>query len=130
MSVLRWRAILYGAAAFLIAHTIERFLWARFFSAGNAALPAWFLNSGRAVLFTAICLAIAGLVVGAMARDRRELLAGAANVAGGGIVAMIVALFTGGPGTIFPLVIIAGGALVIAGSFAGALATLAVSARR
>jgi hypothetical protein len=130
MSTLRWRAILYGAAAFLVAHTIERFMWASFFSAGDAVHPAWFLNSGRAALFTALSVAVAGVVVGAMARDRRELFAGAANAAGGGIVAMIVALFVSSPGTIFPLVILIGGALVIAGTFAGALVALALSAKR
>lgn len=130
MSALRWRAVLYGAAAFLIAHTIERIWWTSFFASGGAAHSAWFLNSGRAVLFTAISVAVAGLVVGRMVSDRRDLIAGAASAAGGAIAAMIVVLFTIGPGTIFPLVIIIGGALVIAGTFAGALAASVLPARR
>lgn len=130
MSTLRWQAILYGAAAFLVAHTIERMMWVSFFAAGDTAHPAWFLNSGRAALVTAISLAVAGLVVGRSLSDRRELIPCAANVAGGGIVAMIVTLLVMGPGTIFPLVIIIGGALVIAGAFAGALVASALSAKR
>lgn len=110
-----------GATAFLTAHLTERLLWTSFFGDGAVSTVAWFTNSGRAVLFTVTCVAVASLIAGVAARERRDLVVVAANVAGGGIVAMLVALGATGVGTIFPLVIVIGGALVIAGAFAGAL---------
>ncbi len=79
----------------------------------------WFTNSGRAVLVTMLFMFVAETVGGYPARNRRELIVGATNVAGGGIVAMIAALIATGIGTLGPIVIIVGGVLVIAGAFAG-----------
>src|SRR4051812_29168917 len=87
---MRWRAVLCGAAAFLAAHTVERVEWASWFA--DHSMVAWFTNSGRAVLMTMAFMAVAEVVGGGPAKSRTELIAGAANVAGGGIVAMIAAL--------------------------------------
>ena len=129
MNTLRWRAILSGAAAFLLAHNLERVMWTTWFTDAQSMVP-WFLNSGRAVALTVACVFVAEVLSGAGERDRRELMLHAANVSGGAIVALIFALFASGPGTIAPLVIIIGGALVIAGAFAGTLVVRALAARR
>lgn len=126
MNTLRWRAILWGAAAFLVAHYVERALWTSWFVDNTSMIP-WFTNSGRAVIVTVVCIFVAEILSGTPQRDRGELMLGAANVSGGGIVTMIVALFATGAGTIAPLVIIIGGALVIAGAFAGTLMVRALS---
>jgi hypothetical protein len=126
VTTLRWRPVLAGAAAFLAAHVVEQFLWTAWF--GGAGIKAWFLNSGRAVVATMLCVCVAEVISGYPERDRRELMRGAAGVAGGGIVAMVVTLAVNGPGTIWPLVLIIGGALVIAAAFAGAVVVWAFSA--
>ena len=113
---MRWRAVLYGAAAFLAAHAVERVQWASWFA--DRSMVPWFTNSGRAVLMTMVFMAAAEIVGGSPARTRRELMFGAANVAGGGIVAMIAALIATGMGTLGPIVIVVGAVLVIAGAFA------------
>ena len=118
MRHLRWRAILLGAAAFLSAHAIERAMWTRWFADEQAWTP-WFTNSGRAVLLTMACVAVAGVVAGVLSRSRRALVPSGANVSGGGILALIFALFVSDAGTIAPVVAIIGGAVVIAAAYAG-----------
>jgi hypothetical protein len=114
---MRWRAVLYGAAAFLLAHAAERALWNEWFA--DRSLVPWFTNSGRAVLVTMVAMLLAELLGGYPARNRRELFTGAANVAGGGVTAMIAALAGTRTGTLGPIVMIVGAVLVIAGAFAG-----------
>jgi hypothetical protein len=111
--------MLYGAAAFLLAHAVEWQFWDAYF--GRPGRDAWFLNTGQATGWTVICVAVAALIGGLGTSDRRELITAAANVAAGATVAMAATLFTIGPGTIFPLVIVIGGALLTAAAFAGAL---------
>lgn len=93
-------------------------MWLQWFA--DQSMVAWFTNSGRAVLVTVGFMFVAGLLSGLRTRDRRERMLGAANVAGGGILALVVALMLSGAGTIFPLVIIIGAMLIIAGTYAGA----------
>jgi hypothetical protein len=100
--------LLIGAAAFLVAHTIEAARWDWF---GPAHEP-WFLNSGRALVFTALCLVAAGTLVG------RSLVDGV-YIATGATVALIGVLFLTGPGTVFPIVILMGGTVVALSTMAG-----------
>ena len=65
----------------------------------------WFLNSGTGVGAVALAFAIAGALVG-LARHRS--VADAALVAAGAAVAMTLVLFSIGPGTIFPIVLVFG----------------------
>jgi hypothetical protein len=114
-----------GAAAFLLAHLLERYLWASWFA--DRSMVAWFTNSGRAVLVTVLFVFAAAAISGTPERDRREVVRGAASVAAGAIVTMMIALMIVGPGTIAPIVIVADSLLIIAAAFAGALMVMLLS---
>src|SRR5215210_4204493 len=119
--MLRWTSLVLGAATFLAAHAVE---WARWRSWFSAEWEPFFMNSGRAVAFTVACVLIAGLVAALLARDRRDALIHAGNVTAGAVVVMIFTLFSTGPGTLFPIVIVFGTIVLAAGSYLGALAAL------
>ncbi|MEI6245121.1 MAG: hypothetical protein WCQ64_08740 [Acidobacteriota bacterium] len=125
----RWRALLSGAAAFLLAHIIERARWTTWFTDAQSLVP-WFTNSGRAVGFTVACVFVAALLSGRRERDRDEWMWHAAYVSGGSVAALVVALIASDAGTIAPLVVIVGGALVTAGAYAGSFVVRALSVRR
>ena len=118
--MMRWISFALGAATFLATHAVERAAWSSWFGAANTP---WFLNSGRAVAFTAGCVLVAGLLASACARDRDDALVHGGNVAAGAAVAMALVLFLSGPGTIFPVVLVFGTVIVAASSFAGTLLT-------
>jgi hypothetical protein len=101
-----------GLLTFGAAHAVEVLKWAAWF--GNAYEP-WFLNSGRAVAFTMACLFLTSLISGWLRLSALMIAAGAAT-------AMIAVLFLkeGGPGTIFPIVIVAGSVLILAITILGA----------
>jgi len=113
-----------GFVAFVAAHLVESAKWADWF---GAQYRPWFLNSGRAAAFTAACI----FVVSATAVMRSDRpLARAATVAMGAVTAMIVVFFVGGdPGSIFPIVIATGSAVIAVSAFAGALAARALRRR-
>ncbi len=125
MTRIRWRSVFSGAAAFLLAHLLERYLWASWFA--DRSMVAWFTNSGRAVLVTVLFVFAAAAISGTPERDRREVVRGAASVAAGAIVTMMIALMIVGPGTIAPIVIVADSLLIIAAAFAGALMVMLLS---
>jgi len=116
----RATAIGAGAVAFWVAHAIEAARWHDWF---RGDYDPWFLNSGRAVLFTLACVAIASAAVEAF-DDRTPRATKGLAAAGGAFAAMVSVLFlrTAGPGTIFPIVVVAGGALLALSSVAGAWA--------
>jgi len=91
----------------------------------------WFLNdSGRAVAFTAITLFVAALAAGLLwARDGADAIVHGVNVAAGAAVAMIGVLVAIGPGTIFPIVIVAGMVLALGSTVAGAALVAAFKPR-
>ena len=89
-TMLRWTSLVLGAATFLAAHAVERAMWTSWFS---AEWKPFFMNSGRAVAFTAACVLIAGLVAALLARDRRDALIHAGNVAAGAAAVMIHIVF-------------------------------------
>ncbi len=101
-----------GVLTFVGAHAIEVAWWTVWF--GGAHDP-WFLNSGRAIAFTMACLLGVSTIGGALG------LSGFA-IAAGSFVAMTTVLFLkeGGPGTIFPIVMVAGGVLILMSSMLGA----------
>ena len=109
-----------GAAVFAAAHALEARHWSDWF---NGEYEPWFLNSGRAVLFTLGLLGVASALTAALARSPRPVRGLA--IYGGAFVAMAVVLFTGaGAGTLFPIALGSGGVAlfcsIIAGTTAGA----------
>jgi hypothetical protein len=109
--------MLAGAAAFAAA---QAFL---FLVAGSSAPhmidgEGWFLNSGTGTAVMAAVLAAVSLIVSralpAPLWQRWGLFVS------GGVVALVAAVFLFGPGTIFPLVIVAGAAVIAVASLAGA----------
>jgi len=106
-----------GALAFWAAHAVERAHWADWF---HGEYDPWFLNSGRAMAATVAAVAVTSAVVAALggaSSNVRGLAIGA-----GAFVAMTLVLFLkpAGPGTIFPIVMVVGGALLVLGSVCGA----------
>ena len=106
-----------GAAAFGAAHVVEVAQWHGWF---QGEYEPWFLNSGRAILFTFSCVAVAAMLVALFGRPARGVRG--ITVGGGAVAAMTyIMLFTGpGPGTLFPIVLVAGGSLLLASSTLGA----------
>jgi hypothetical protein len=116
---IQWKSLILGAATFLAIHVVVASKWATWFDGQH---EPWFLNSGRAVGFTGLCLLVAGLVASACwARRRDDVMAHGATVAAGAVLAMTVVLIAAGPGTIFPIVIVFGGMVVLFSSAIGAL---------
>jgi hypothetical protein len=110
-------AFVVGVLAFLTAHALEVMQWASWF--GGEHEP-WFLNSGRAVLVTLAWVGCASGMVALFSASRpgpRGL-----TVALGAFVGMTTVLFLkhGGPGTIFPIVMVAGGGCIVISSALGA----------
>ena len=107
-----------GFLTFIGTHAIERAEWHVWF---HGEYEPWFLNSGRAILFTIACLGVASAVVATFNRSPRPDWG--LTVGAGAFVAMTATLFLkdGGPGTIFPIVLVAGGAVALLSSAAGAL---------
>ena len=114
-----------GIVSFLGAHAIEVARWQAWFEPpGGADVAPWFLNSGRALAFMALALFAAGGLATAFTRSPMgEARARGYNVAAGAFAAMVVVLFAGDPGTIFPIVLAFGAVVAIASSLAGATVT-------
>jgi len=117
----RWKEVVLGGAAFLAAHAVQVWAWRAWFApAGDFA--AWFLNSGRAAAFTAACLFVVSAISSAFgSADRRDSLVRGAYFSGGAVAVMTVVLFITGPGTIWPIVLVAGAAIVITSGVSGSL---------
>ncbi len=111
-----WREGAAGAAAFAAAHLVERWRWTEWFGGAGEHAP-WFLNSGRAVAFTAAALFIVG-AIGARSLGGAGRAGGIA-MAAGAVTSMIVVLTIVGPGTLFPIVIGVGAAIVTVSTMVG-----------
>src|SRR5690242_18525855 len=114
----RWIGLGAGAAAFAAAHLVESAAWP-WFSAGAAHAP-WFLNAGAAVAFTAALLAAAAALVSAA--DPADAVRRGADVAAGALIALVVffASVGGFTGTIFPIALVFGAAIIVLSCAGGA----------
>ena len=115
--MIRWTSVLVGGAAFTVAHLVQTLVWQTWF---HGSYDPWFLNSGRAVVFTVALLVVAGAIVSAA--DWRESIVRGANAAAGALAAMIIILAVVGPGNLFPIVIAFGAVIAVTSTGAGALA--------
>jgi hypothetical protein len=107
-----------GGLAFATAHAIEASHWSDWF---RGSYEPWFLNSGRAALFTLALLWVVSAAVAALNRSPPPVRGVA--TAGGACVTMGVLLFRApGPGTLFPIVLAGGGAALLCSCLAGAWA--------
>ena len=111
-----------GAAAFVAIHLVIVVTW-RTWLGGSAAYAPWFLNASSAVAFTIAVFAAINLLAAVLSADGRieARFVAAAAIAAGAALPMIVILFTmrGGPGTLFPIAIAIGLALIFLGGVAG-----------
>jgi hypothetical protein len=113
-------SVVLGASAFLASHALEVVEWQAFDP--RLAYKPWFLNSGRAVLFTAAWLFAAATVEGAVAAvDRLDAVARGVSLAAGALIAMVVVIFWAGPGTIVPIALAFGAAIAAIAAVAGSL---------
>lgn len=120
--MIRWKSFILGALTFGVAHGVEVALWPTFFDAGGGHAP-WFLNTARAAAVAVGCLMVAGAATGAAAaRTPKDSMAQGGSIAAGAFVAMAGVLFATGPGTLFPIVLAFGAAVITASSVTGALA--------
>jgi len=117
--MIRLTGFVAGALAFWAAHVVERAHWADWF---RGEFDPWFLNSGRAMAATLGAVVLASAVVAALAAAPRAV-SGLA-VAAGAFTAMTIVLFLkpAGPGTIFPIVMVAAGVVLLVASMLGAWA--------
>ena len=125
MKRLRWGSVVLGAVTFGAAHALLVATWTSWF--GPEWNP-WFLNSGRAAGFTAVCLLVAGSAASvSWARDRHDAVVHGVNVAAGAALAMVVVLVVVGPGTIYPIALAFGGAIALVSTTAGSLMAWALT---
>jgi len=107
-----------GGMAFAVAHVVETSHWSDWF---HGSYQPWFLNSGRAMLFTMAVLTLASVAIAALNRSSQPIRGIAMGA--GAFVTMAVLLFERpGPGTLFPIVLAVGGAALLCSSVAGAWA--------
>ena len=122
----RWRGAVFGGVTFLGTHAVEAGAWGTWFAPG-VDHAAWFLNSGRAVALTVVCLFAVGALNGAFgSADQREALVRGAYFSGGAIVSMSVVLIVIGPGTLAPLAWLIGAVIVAKPGVSGALVGWAI----
>jgi hypothetical protein len=106
-----------GAVAFAAAQA------ALFLMAGQSARPTidgggWFLNSGTGIAVMAALVAVVSLIVSKA--FTLPLWRGWTAFVGGGVLALVAAVFLFGPGSIFPIVIAAGAVVIAVAALAGA----------
>lgn len=125
--MIRWKSAVLGAIVFVAAHLVLMAAWRAWFQPGGD-FPPWFLNSGRAVAFTAVLLFSTGVLVGfATAGPAAQSAVAGGNLAAGAIVAMLVVLALTGPGTLFPIALAIGAGVAVLSSVTGALAGSALA---
>jgi hypothetical protein len=108
-----WLALVGGAGLFL---AVQGLLFLTAVPIAGIEDSGWFLNSGRGVAAVGLACGVVGALVGFGRQDRvREAAMGAT----GAVLAMIAVLFSIGPGTIFPIVIIFGTAIIAGATAAG-----------
>jgi hypothetical protein len=124
--MIRWKSAVLGGVVFVVAHLVLMARWREWFQPGGD-FPPWFLNSGRAVAWTGALLFIAGALVGFATRGgARDAMVAGGNLATGATVAMCIVLALTGPGTLFPIALTIGAAVIVFNCVAGALAAWVV----
>jgi hypothetical protein len=119
--MIRWKSLVLGAVVFGIAHWLQVTWWRDWFQP-NGDYPPWFLNSGRAVAFTAGLLFVAGVLLGIVSRGvSQEAIVLGGNLAAGAVAAMGVVLGLTGPGTLFPIALTIGAGIAAISAITGAL---------
>ena len=106
-----------GSVAFAAAQLLL-FLLAGQNSAATIDSSGWFLNSGRGVLIMTIVLALAAAAMG-LGSSPPSVWRAAAAFSGGAAAVMVVFVFALGPGTIFPIVIVIGTAIIAVAAVTG-----------
>jgi hypothetical protein len=120
--MIRWRILVLGIALFLAVHLLQIVVWREWFQPGGD-YPPWFLNSGRAVAFTAGSLFAAGVVLGMVTRRQiEESIISGSNLAAGACLAMVAVLGIIGPGNLFPVALAIGAGIATVSAIAGTLA--------
>jgi hypothetical protein len=118
----RTKSIVVGATTFVGLHLLFMAAWQRWFG-GSDRLDPWFLNSPKAVAATISVFAVVGAVSGLIdsRRDFEARAALTAFLATGGAVPMVIRIFTmrGGPGNLFPIVIVVGWCIMFLGAAIG-----------
>ena len=112
-----------GAVVFWAAHAVETARWREWFA---GTYDPWFLNSGRAMIFTLGCVCIASALVTWF--DSVPGRARGVPIGVGATAAMAATLFVkaSGPGTIFPIALVAAAVMLLFSSLAGAWAVSAI----
>jgi hypothetical protein len=119
-----WRPFAIGFVTFIAAHIIQAAKWTEWF---HGQYRPWFMNSGRAVLGTAAAIFVASVL---SRRASDPPLAHGVRIALGAAAAMVLVLFgAGDSGTIFPIVLVLGGAVIAVSAVGGALAVAAIRPR-
>lgn len=126
-SMIRWRTVLLGFVVFVAAHVVEVYAWNQWFHPDVAVSP-WFLNSGRAVAFTAAALFFATVATRALqANSPDTILALGVNAAAGAIAGMLIVMVASIRGTLFPIVFVVGALVCTAAAIAGVAVGAVVS---
>lgn len=113
-------ALLTGAAVFGLA---QGWLFEHAAPMAGFEHSGWFLNSGLGVRVIGRTFIVTGILAGLL---RQSGLIDAALIVSGAVLAMMIVLFSIGPGTIFPIVVAFGTAVVFGATAIGALAGVAV----
>jgi len=124
VSSLRGRALALAAGAALFG-LVQGWLFRSIAPVPGIQDAGWFVNSGTGVGAVALAFALAGALVGIA---RKRSINEAAMVAAGAAVAMTLILFSIGPGTIFPIVLVFG-TVILGGATATGLG-LGMAVRR
>ena len=96
-----------GAVVFVLIHLGLVLAWKGTF-AHHGVDEAWFLNSGLAILATAVGLFVAALLVGLLVSSQKRWLTGALAMSTGVVLAMCTVKVVIGLGNLFPLVLAMG----------------------
>ncbi len=130
--MLKWRSLGLGAATFITTHAVVVAKWNVWFGGGyGGPQKPWFLNDGNGPIgLTAAALCIAAIAAAALwARSRGESVKHGLNLAVGATIAATAVLFSIGPGTLFPIVIVSCALLAATSTIAGAAIVAAFQKR-
>lgn len=115
-----------GALAF-IAIQLLLFVLAGDAPATSESGSGWFLNTAASLAAVVGIIAAASAVL-ALVTPHSNVWQGSGAFAAGATIAMAVSLFVIGPGNIFPIVIVVGGAFITIAAFAGGVLVVAARA--